>query len=66
MPVVSPALASAAAMGFTAMQAVENDAVSAAAATNKAKITLSQAITAAKQHANGKASKAKYEPTKAG
>lgn len=42
--------------------AQENDAL----AINQAKITLSQAIAAAEQHDNGKASKAEYEQSKSG
>ena len=64
--VISAILASAAVVGFAATQSAENDAVSTAAAMSKAKVSLSQAITAAEQHANGKALKAEYEQTKAG
>ena len=64
--IVSALLASAAVVGIAATRAAENDAVSTAAAMSKAKISLSQAITAAEQHTNGKASKAEYEQTKAG
>jgi len=41
---------------------MENDAV----AISKAKIPMAQAVTAAEQHANGKASRAEFEQTKAG
>lgn len=43
-----------------AAKAVENDAM----AIGKAKISLTQAVTAAEQHANGKATRAEFEPSK--
>jgi uncharacterized membrane protein YkoI len=43
-----------------AAKAVENDAV----AIGKAKISLTQAVAAAEQHANGKATRAEFEPSK--
>ena len=64
--VISAVLASAAVVSFAASQSVENDAVSTAAAMSKAKISLNQAITAAKQHASGQSAKAEYEQTKTG
>ena len=45
-----------------AANAVQNDAT----AITQAKISLTQAITAAEQHAGGKASKAEFEKTKMG
>jgi uncharacterized membrane protein YkoI len=63
---ISVVLASVAVMGFAATNAMENDAVSTAAAMSKAKISLTQAITAAEQHASGKASRAEYEQIKTG
>ena len=63
---ISVVLASVAVVGFATTQSAENDAVSTAAAMSKAKISLNQAITAAEQHASGKASKAEYEQTKTG
>ena len=63
---ISVVLASVAAVGFAATNAMENDAVSTAAAMSKAKFSLAQAITAAEQHASGKASRAEYEQTKTG
>lgn len=54
---------SAAAIGTAfAAKPMENDAM----AISHAKISLAQAVAAAEQHANGKASKAEYESTKAG
>ena len=41
---------------------VENDAL----AIVNAKVSMSQAVTVAEQHANGKASRAEYEKTKSG
>ncbi|MCI2810948.1 PepSY domain-containing protein [Eoetvoesiella caeni] len=57
-------LASASAVGYAATSAtsLENDAL----AISKAKISLTQAITAAEQHVNGKAVHAEYEDTKSG
>ena len=59
--IVTTVLAAAAAMAYAA-KSMENDAT----AVNQAKITLIQAVTAAEQHAGGKAVRAEYELTKAG
>lgn len=64
--VISAVLVSVAVVGFAATNAMEKDAVSTAAAMSKAKFSLVQAITAAEQHASGKASRAEYEQTKTG
>ncbi|MFZ6813394.1 PepSY domain-containing protein [Undibacterium sp. Rencai35W] len=45
-----------------ANKGMENDALAVA----NAKVTMIQAVTAAEQHANGKASRAEYEQSKAG
>lgn len=45
-----------------ATKTAENDAT----AISRAKISMTQAVTAAEQHANGKASRAEYEQTKTG
>jgi len=45
-----------------ANKGVENDAM----AIVNAKVSMSQAVTVAEQHANGKASRAEYEKTKTG
>lgn len=50
------------AAAYAAKSNVGNDAL----AINKAKISLTQAISAAEQHAKGKASRAEYEPSKQG
>ena len=63
---ISVALASAAAIGFAATNAMENDAVNTAATMTKTKFSLVQAITTAEQHVSGKASRAEYEQTKTG
>lgn len=59
--ILATALASAGVVAYAA-KTMENDAM----AINQAKISMTQAITAAEQHANGKASRAEYEQTKAG
>lgn len=61
---VAAILASASAIGYAATtgSSTENDAL----AIGKAKISLTQAITVAEQHVNGKAVQAEYEHTKAG
>lgn len=51
-------LASVSAVAYAA-KAIENDALS----ITKAKVPMAQAITAAEQHANGKAARAEYEQT---
>ncbi len=59
--IVTAALASVGVAAFAA-KTMENDAVAAP----PAKITLVQAIAAAEQQANGKATRAEYEQTKTG
>lgn len=60
---IAIAALSATAIGSAfAAKSMENDAM----AVGKAKIPMSQAVTAAEQHANGKASRAEFEQTKAG
>ena len=59
--IVTAALASAGAAAIAA-KTIENDAVAAP----PAKVTLVQAIVAAEQQANGKATRAEYERTKTG
>lgn len=50
------------ALAYAAKNEAENDALEVA----KAKVSLSQAVTLAEQHLNGKASRAEYERTKQG
>lgn len=59
--ILATALAAAGAMAYAA-KSMENDAM----AITKAKIPMTQAITAAEQHVNGKAARAEYEQTKGG
>ena len=59
--IVTTVLAAAGAMAYAA-KSMENDAT----AITEAKISMIQAITAAEQHASGKAARAEYESTKAG
>lgn len=59
--VLTLALAAVGAAAYAA-KTVENDAL----AVSQAKISMVQAITAAEQRANGKASHAEYEQTKSG
>jgi uncharacterized membrane protein YkoI len=56
------ALAAAGTVAYAAKGGIENDAMAIA----KAKIPLTQAITVAEQHANGKAARAEYENSKQG
>ncbi|MFZ3222617.1 MAG: PepSY domain-containing protein [Rugosibacter sp.] len=49
-------------VAYAAQGGMENDAM----AITKAKIPLAQAVTAAEQHANGKAARAEYERSKHG
>ena len=59
--VVATVIAAAGGIAY-ASKGIENDAFSIASA----KISMTQAIAAAEQHANGKAARAEYEQTKAG
>jgi uncharacterized membrane protein YkoI len=55
-------IAAASTVAYAATGNMENDAL----AITKAKISLSQAVTTAEQHANGKAARAEYENSKQG
>lgn len=59
---IAIAIATTGAVAYAAKGGMENDAL----AITKAKIPLTQAITVAEQHANGKASRAEYENSKQG
>ena len=59
---LAAAIAAAGTVAYAAQGGVENDAM----AITKAKIPLAQAVTAAEQHANGKAARAEYENSKQG
>ena len=59
--ILATALTSVCAVAYAA-KTMENDAMD----ITKAKVTMVQAITAAEQHANGKAARAEYEQTKGG
>jgi uncharacterized membrane protein YkoI len=56
------AIAGTGAVAYAAKGSIENDAL----AISQAKISLTQAVTVAEQHANGKASRAEYENSKQG
>lgn len=56
------AIATTGAVAYAAKGGMENDAL----AITKAKIPLTQAVTVAELHANGKASRAEYENSKQG
>lgn len=56
------AMGSAGVVAYAARSGADNDALAVA----QAKVSLVQAITAAEQHANGKASKAEFEHSKQG
>ncbi|MEY8709774.1 PepSY domain-containing protein [Mangrovibacter phragmitis] len=56
------AIASAGTTAWAAKESVANDAL----AVTNARIPLTQAVTVAEQHANGKASRAEYENSKQG
>lgn len=56
------AVAATGTVAYAAKSGMENDAM----AITKAKIPLTQAVTVAEQHANGKASRAEYENSKQG
>jgi uncharacterized membrane protein YkoI len=55
-------IAAASTVAYGAAGTTENDAM----AITKAKISLTQAVTTAEQHANGKAARAEYENSKHG
>ena len=55
-------IAAAGTVAYAAAGSTENDAL----AIMKAKISLTQAVTTAEQHVNGKAARAEYENTKQG
>lgn len=59
--IVTSVLVSTAAVAYAA-KTMENDATN----ITQAKIPMTQAITVAEQHANGKAARAEYEQTKGG
>ena len=56
------AVAAAGTVAYAAQGSAENDAM----AINKAKIPLTQAVTVAEQHVNGKAARAEYENSSRG
>lgn len=56
------AIAAAGTVAYAAQGGMENDALS----ITKAKIPLTQAVTTAEQHINGRASRAEYENSKQG
>lgn len=62
LSLLAAAIAAVGTVAYAAQGGLENDAF----AITKAKIPLAQAVTAAEQHANGKASRAEYENTKQG
>jgi uncharacterized membrane protein YkoI len=62
LSLVAVALAVAGSVAFAAVGNMENDALSIATA----KTSLGQAVTAAEQHAGGKATRAEYENSKQG
>lgn len=62
LTVLAVAIAAAGTVAYAAQSGAENDAASAL----HAKISLTQAITTAEQHANGKAARAEYERSKQG
>lgn len=62
LSLVAIAIATTGAVAYAAKGGIENDAL----AITRAKIPLTQAVTVAEQHANGKASRAEYENTKQG
>ena len=55
-------IAATSALAYAATGSTENDALS----VGNAKTTLSQAVTVAEQHANGRAARAEYENSKQG
>lgn len=62
LSILTLVLATAGTVAYAANSGMANDAM----AIGKAKISLAQAVTAAEQHANGKASRGEYEQTKQG
>jgi uncharacterized membrane protein YkoI len=62
LSVLAIAIAATCAVAFAANGSTENDAMR----ITQAKIPLTQAVTVAEQHANGKASRAEYENSKQG
>jgi uncharacterized membrane protein YkoI len=62
LSLLAVAIAAAGAAAYAANGGMENDAL----AISKAKIPLTQAVTVAERHTNGKASRAEYENSKQG
>jgi uncharacterized membrane protein YkoI len=62
LSVLAIAIVATGTVAYAAKSSVENDAM----AINKAKIPLTQAVTAAERHANGKASRAEFEHSRQG
>lgn len=62
LSILAATLATAGAVAFAARGAAENDAL----AVLQAKVSLTQAIAAAEQHAGGKAAKAEFEHSRQG
>lgn len=62
LSLLAAAIVTAGTVAYAAQGGIENDAMT----IGKAKISLIQAVTAAEQHANGKAAKAEYENSKQG
>jgi uncharacterized membrane protein YkoI len=62
LSLLAAALAAAGTVAYAAQGSMENDAM----AITQAKISLTQAVTTAEQHANGKAARAEYENSKQG
>ncbi|WHZ11721.1 MAG: Integral membrane protein [Burkholderiaceae bacterium] len=62
LSLLTVATAATGAIAYASMGHTENDALAIA----NAKVPMAQAITAAEQHVNGKASKAEYEQTRQG
>ena len=62
LSLLAVAIAATGAVAYAAKGGIENDAL----AITIAKIPLSQAVTVAEKHANGKASRAEYENSKQG
>lgn len=62
LSLLAVAIATAGSVAYAAQGGMENDAMD----ITKAKIPLAQAVTAAEQHAHGKASRAEYENSKRG
>ncbi|WP_034296937.1 PepSY domain-containing protein [Herbaspirillum sp. RV1423] len=60
--ILTAIIAASGTAAYATQGGMENDALS----ITKAKIPLSQAVTIAEQHANGKAARAEYESTKHG